>query len=117
MSHAAPTEQSWARSAKLTELARLKATVIRLEKSSHEQLALESETQHVVDFMRAELDRVKNSVSALSGVVDDELASLRAEVGTLREEFGRFSKSCCTVPHVATHRSRPTRVLRAALWA
>ena len=35
-SFAAPTEQSWARSAKLTEFTRLKETVQRLEASSKE---------------------------------------------------------------------------------
>ena len=118
MTHAAPTEQSWSRSAKLTEFARVRDTVIRLEKSSREQLQLESETQHVFDFMRAELGRIKQSIAALSGVVDDELASLRSDVGALREEVGRISESASTVnalwPHkwplgsrpAATHRSR-----------
>lgn len=88
-SFAAPTEQSWARSAKLTEFARLKETVQRLETSSREQLALENETQNVFDYMKTELGRIKKSIGALSGVVDEELAALRHECSSLREELTR----------------------------
>ena len=93
MPQAATTEQSWARSAKLAEFARLKDTVIRMEKSSREQLQLETETQHSFDFMRAEIGRIKQSIAALSSVVDDELASLRSDVGVLREEVGHLVES------------------------
>lgn len=88
-SFAAPTEQSWARSAKLTEFTRLKETVQRLEASSKEQLALENETQNVFDFMKTELGRIKKSIGALSSVVDEELAALRHECSSLREELTR----------------------------
>ena len=90
--HTAPTEQSWARSAKLTEFAKLKDTVAKLERTSKEQLALEQETQNVFDFMKTEMARIKKSIAALSGVVDEELASLRHEVGSLREEVSRISE-------------------------
>ena len=114
MSPTAPTEQSWARSAKLTEFARLKDTVIRMEKSSREQLALETETQHVFDFMRAEIGRIKQSIAALSGVVDDELGSLRSDVGVLREEVRRLIESAraehsSTASLLAESRARETR--------
>ena len=49
-----------------------------MEKSSREQLELEAETQRVFDFMRAEIGRIKQSIAALSGVVDEELASVRS---------------------------------------
>ena len=88
-SFAAPTEQSWTRSAKLTEFARLKETVQRLETSSREQLALENETQNVFEYMKTELGRIKKSIGALSGVVDEELAALRHECTSLREELTR----------------------------
>ena len=87
--YAEPTQQSWQRSAKLTEFARLKDSVQRLEKSSREQLALENETQNVFDFMKTELSRVKKSIGALSGVVDEELGALLHECASLREEMGR----------------------------
>ena len=93
MSHTAPTEQSWARSPRLTEFARLKEAVLRMEKSSREQLELEAETQRVFDFMRAEIGRIKQSIAALSGVVDEELASVRSDVGVLREEVARLIES------------------------
>ena len=93
MSHTAPTEQSWARSPRLTEFARLKEAVLRMEKSSREQLELEAETQRVFDFMRAEIGRIKQSIAALSGVVDEELASVRSDMGVLREEVARLIES------------------------
>ena len=53
---------------------------------AHAQLALENENQHVFEYIKVEIARLKKSVGALSGVVDEELATLRAECGSLRTE-------------------------------
>ena len=53
---------------------------------SRAQLALENENQHVFEYIKVEIARLKKSVGALSGVVDEELATLRAECGSLRTE-------------------------------
>lgn len=85
-----------------------------MEKSSREQLELETETQRVFDFMRAEIGRIKQSIAALSGVVDEELASVRSDVGVLREEVARLiesarSESSSTASFLAESKEREKR--------
>lgn len=107
------SESSWARSAKLTEFQRIKDSVRRLEQSSRAQLALEQESQNVFDFLKGESVRVKKSIGALSTVVDDELAAVRAEVSSLQEEVQRgvaLSKNATdsTVNLIGESRKRDT---------
>ena len=92
---------SWMqRTAQITEFNLLKETVKRLERSSREQLLLENESQGAFDHVTAEVGRLKDAVSALSKVVDDELDALRGECLSLRQElqsvFGRSRKETHT---------------------
>ena len=88
------------RTAQITEFNLLKETVKRLERSSREQLLLENESQGAFDHVTAEVGRLKDAVSALSKVVDDELDALRGECLSLRQElqsvFGRSRKETHT---------------------
>ena len=52
------------------------------------QLALENENQHVFEYIKVEIARLKKSVGALSGVVDEELATLDSSTCVMRPEIG-----------------------------
>jgi len=67
----------------------------------------------VFDYLKTEQTRVKKSIGALSSVVDDELATLRAECASLRDEVQRVvdlakSQTDSTVNLIGESRKRDT---------
>ena len=69
----APTYSWMQRSAQITEFQVLKDTVKKLERASREQLLLENESQGAFDHLAAEVVKLRDAVSTLSRVVDEEL--------------------------------------------
>ena len=83
----APTYSWIQRTSQLTEFALLKDSVKKLERASREQLLLENESQGAFDHLSGEVATLKEAVSALSQVVDGELASLREDMAQIRKEM------------------------------
>ena len=83
----APTYSWMQRSAQITEFQALKETVKRLERASREQLLLENESQGAFDHLAQEICSLREAVTALSRVVDDELKDVRTENERLRKEL------------------------------
>ena len=71
------------------DVAVLRETVKRLERSNREQLVLESESQDTFNHLFAQAGSMKRAITAMSNAIDSELLALRTEVHELREESRR----------------------------
>ena len=89
----APTYSWMQRSAQITEFQVLKDTVKKLERASREQLLLENESQGAFDHLAAEVVKLRDAVSTLSRVVDEELLELRNDNERLRKEVREVSEA------------------------
>lgn len=81
---------SWLnKAANRRDIALLRETVKRLERSSREQLMLESESQDTFNHLYAQAGSMKRAITAMSNAIDSELLALRTEVHELRDDLRR----------------------------
>lgn len=81
-----PTYAWLNKAGKTREVAVLRDSIKRLERTAHEQLLLENESQDSFDFLHAQQEHCKRALSLLSRAVEQELQALRDELREMRQE-------------------------------